>query len=141
MTIESDEAAFTRAILSDPKDTTARLVFADWLDEHGRHVQAKYLREIRAHKFVRLVFVSGGWALTPQWAEQRGRRVPDDEAFDLRTGEPDSPRYKYWRRRMRRGWRVPAHVKTMGYSMAVEWFGVYVSEYLHGICPHMEYWE
>jgi uncharacterized protein (TIGR02996 family) len=29
-----DHKAFIRAILSDPSDDTARLVYADWLDEH-----------------------------------------------------------------------------------------------------------
>ncbi len=31
----SDEEALIRAILADPEDRTARLVYADWLDERG----------------------------------------------------------------------------------------------------------
>ena len=40
----SDEAAFLRAIQADPADATAKLVYADWLDEHGESEKAKYLR-------------------------------------------------------------------------------------------------
>ena len=32
----NDEAAFLSAIEATPDDDTLRLVFADWLDEHGR---------------------------------------------------------------------------------------------------------
>ena len=32
----TEEAAFLQSILADCRDTTARLVFADWLDEHDR---------------------------------------------------------------------------------------------------------
>src|SRR4051812_37732627 len=39
----SDEAAFLAAIRSAPDDNTARLVYADWLDERGR-VGGHYLR-------------------------------------------------------------------------------------------------
>jgi uncharacterized protein (TIGR02996 family) len=40
----SDEAAFLRAIQANPADTTAKLVYADWLDEHGEAEKAEYLR-------------------------------------------------------------------------------------------------
>ncbi len=50
-----EEAAFVVALLQTPEDDTARKVFADWLDERGRHTQAKYLREIKRQKFVRRV--------------------------------------------------------------------------------------
>jgi uncharacterized protein (TIGR02996 family) len=36
----SSEAAFLRAIRDDPDDDTPRLVFADWLEEHGDPVRA-----------------------------------------------------------------------------------------------------
>jgi uncharacterized protein (TIGR02996 family) len=40
----SDEDALLAAILADPDDDTPRLVYADWLDEHGRHDRAEFIR-------------------------------------------------------------------------------------------------
>jgi uncharacterized protein (TIGR02996 family) len=42
----SDEAAFLRTIQANPADTTAKLVYADWLDDHGEPERAEYLRLI-----------------------------------------------------------------------------------------------
>lgn len=36
--------AFIRAICANPKDDVARLVFADWLDEHGESERAAFIR-------------------------------------------------------------------------------------------------
>ena len=38
------DAAFLRAILEDPDDDTSRLVYADWLDEHGDPDRAEFIR-------------------------------------------------------------------------------------------------
>jgi uncharacterized protein (TIGR02996 family) len=40
----TDQAAFVRAIHDRPTDPLPRLVFADWLDEHGHADQAAWLR-------------------------------------------------------------------------------------------------
>jgi uncharacterized protein (TIGR02996 family) len=40
----SDETAFLRVIADAPADNTARLVYADWLDEHDNLAQAAFLR-------------------------------------------------------------------------------------------------
>ncbi len=40
----SEEAAFLEALKANPADDTARLVYADWLDEHGEPAKAEYLR-------------------------------------------------------------------------------------------------
>jgi uncharacterized protein (TIGR02996 family) len=40
----ADEDAFLAAIRANPADDTARLVYADWLDERGGPEQAEYLR-------------------------------------------------------------------------------------------------
>ena len=45
----SDEDALLAAICADPADDTARLAFADLLDEHGGEVEAAWARFIRAH--------------------------------------------------------------------------------------------
>lgn len=39
-----DETAFLAAIDADPDDRTARLAFADWLDEHGDADRAEFVR-------------------------------------------------------------------------------------------------
>jgi uncharacterized protein (TIGR02996 family) len=40
----TDGDALYRAILAAPADDTPRLVYADWLDEHGRAVEAEFVR-------------------------------------------------------------------------------------------------
>lgn len=40
----SDEDALLSAISSHPDEDTPRLVYADWLDEHGRHARAEFIR-------------------------------------------------------------------------------------------------
>jgi uncharacterized protein (TIGR02996 family) len=40
----ADEAAFVAAIRDNPGDALPRLIFADWLDEHGRAAEAAWLR-------------------------------------------------------------------------------------------------
>jgi uncharacterized protein (TIGR02996 family) len=58
----TDRETFLRAICDDPADDTARLVFADWLEEHGEAARGEFIRvEI-----------------------QLARRNPDDEADDRR---------------------------------------------------------
>jgi uncharacterized protein (TIGR02996 family) len=40
----TDRDAFLRAICDSPADDTARLVFADWLEEHGEAARAEFIR-------------------------------------------------------------------------------------------------
>jgi uncharacterized protein (TIGR02996 family) len=40
----NDEAALLRAIGGHPDEDTPRLMYADWLDEHGRAERAEYIR-------------------------------------------------------------------------------------------------
>src|SRR4051794_13840407 len=40
----SNEDAFVHSILDNPDDDTSRLVFADWLEEHGRAAHAELIR-------------------------------------------------------------------------------------------------
>jgi uncharacterized protein (TIGR02996 family) len=44
----SDELAFLETLKANPSDDTARLVYADWLDEHGESAKAEYLRLVAA---------------------------------------------------------------------------------------------
>jgi uncharacterized protein (TIGR02996 family) len=40
----SDGEALLRAVLADPRDDAPRLVYADWLDEHGQAAAADFVR-------------------------------------------------------------------------------------------------
>ncbi len=40
----ADELALLRGVEAAPDDDLPRLVYADWLDEHGRHVRAEFIR-------------------------------------------------------------------------------------------------
>ncbi|WP_320685202.1 DUF6948 domain-containing protein [Gemmata algarum] len=42
---DPDEAALLRAIGAHPGEVTARLAYADWLDEHGRGIEAAWVRD------------------------------------------------------------------------------------------------
>lgn len=42
--MNDEEAAFIATIRENPRDTTARLVYADWLEEHGNSDRGEYLR-------------------------------------------------------------------------------------------------
>ncbi len=48
----TNESAFIAACLAEPEEDLPKLVFADWLEEHGRHIEAwrirAYLQEYRA---------------------------------------------------------------------------------------------
>src|SRR5947209_1070483 len=40
----SPEESFLHAVLEAPDDDTPRLVYADWLDDHGEHDRAEFIR-------------------------------------------------------------------------------------------------
>ena len=40
----ADELPFLDAIRPQPEDDTVRLIFADWLDEHGQQARAEFIR-------------------------------------------------------------------------------------------------
>jgi uncharacterized protein (TIGR02996 family) len=40
----SNEDAFLRAIIADTEDDAPRLIYADWLDEHGQSERAEFIR-------------------------------------------------------------------------------------------------
>ncbi|MBX9580984.1 MAG: TIGR02996 domain-containing protein [Gemmataceae bacterium] len=43
--LPADQRALLAAVVATPDDDTPRLVYADWLDDHGDPVQAGYIRE------------------------------------------------------------------------------------------------
>jgi uncharacterized protein (TIGR02996 family) len=46
-TLHPDEAAFVRAVAAAPHDDAPRLVYADWLDDHGMPHRARFIRLAR----------------------------------------------------------------------------------------------
>jgi uncharacterized protein (TIGR02996 family) len=42
--LSSDQEAFLAAIAASPEEDTPRLAYADWLDEHGDHDRARFIR-------------------------------------------------------------------------------------------------
>ena len=42
--METEDAALWRAVVADPHDDAPRLVYADWLEEHGRPERAEFVR-------------------------------------------------------------------------------------------------
>jgi uncharacterized protein (TIGR02996 family) len=45
--MDKEESAFRRVIAENPDDPAPRLIFADWLDERGRLMEAAELRSLR----------------------------------------------------------------------------------------------
>jgi uncharacterized protein (TIGR02996 family) len=74
----SDEAAFIRAIQSDPADATAKLVYADWLDERGEHERAGYVRRIaeKGHDPLPMRGCLAPLSLRGPWLDLFHNRVP-----------------------------------------------------------------
>jgi uncharacterized protein (TIGR02996 family) len=79
----SDEAAFLAALRANPADDTTRLVYADWLDEHGELAKAEYLRLVAAlaqhesclpNSSEAIQLLRGAEDLPAEWREQAGSR-------------------------------------------------------------------
>ena len=43
--LPDEQAALLAAICAEPDDDTPRLVYADWLQEHGDEEQAQFIRD------------------------------------------------------------------------------------------------
>lgn len=72
MSSHRDADAFVRAFLHNPKDETARLVFADWLEDRGEPHHAAWAGYIRAKAAAaRVEFGTAAW------------RASDDEAAEF----------------------------------------------------------
>jgi uncharacterized protein (TIGR02996 family) len=82
LAIESERAAFVRAICAAPTDDNPRLIFADWIDDHGDPGRAELIRVQCALALAPML----GWCEHP-WGitgpNARGGTCEDDL---LRTG-------------------------------------------------------
>lgn len=68
------DAAFLRAILAHPDDATPRLVYADWLEEHGGAQHATMAEFIRVQcESARLYAYVSAWSSSPGRAEDGGK--------------------------------------------------------------------
>lgn len=92
-----DRAALLYAVLADPSDDTPRLVFADWMQEHGEEERAA---------FVRRQFADG-----PQLSEW-----PRDGAWMSYDEWPDSVGYLFYS-----DLRSPVHRHRFGYRWHRGW--------------------
>ncbi len=82
-----DEAGLLRAVGANPADDLARLVYADWLDEHGRHPRAEFIRvQVDLH---------GTHSGKARFERLRGR---ERELLDAHAAEwlRDLPRWARW---------------------------------------------
>lgn len=46
-----------------------------------------------------------------------------------------SPKLAYWVEKIKNGWKPNKRIRSMGYSTATQFFGVYVWEYINVIAP------
>ncbi len=68
--MSSDEREFLKAICANPADDTARLVYADWLEEHDQDERAEFIRvQIELHHMSADVPEN----CVPRWAELSAR--------------------------------------------------------------------
>lgn len=71
----TDRDALLAAIRADPDCDTARLVFADWLQEQGEYARAEFIRRDVAQRLV--AHKASGWHAEEDWIydtiEERGR--------------------------------------------------------------------
>lgn len=64
LTAAADYRAFLSHIIREPEDNDHRLIFADWLEEHGDEAWAEYIRvgcELARHEADRLASGKSGW--------------------------------------------------------------------------------
>lgn len=79
MNKESERKAFLKALKKNEDDTTTRLVFADWLDDHGEHEEANRHRK---------------WPAAKEWlvkfCEENNPPEPDIDPEELLESDPEA---------------------------------------------------
>jgi len=89
----SDGDALLRTILEHPDDDTARLVYADWLEEHGQAERAGFMRAQvkgepvpkRPNRITRLAIGESGGAFL-EWTNGSGKRDRAITAYSTTCG-------------------------------------------------------
>jgi uncharacterized protein (TIGR02996 family) len=90
----NDRAAFLAAIIVEPDDDLPRLVYADWLDEHGEPERAEFIRV-------------------------QCRITAMEREYDPQSLLPDShPAHAEYRALRRRDWELLLHCNEEGYTLS-----------------------
>ena len=101
----SDEKALLAAIWEHPHEDTPRLMYADWLDEHGQPERAEFIRETQNVHAGNSGFVVIGAQvflneILQQWIaneHQAGEREGQGISLDKMKSTPKSPRRRHFR--------------------------------------------
>lgn len=145
LNLNAEEATFVKAICDNPSCVASRLAYSDWLEEHGKHAHAVYLRQIRPHKFLRRWRSCGAWALMPPTQMPKRWKRPYITEGERPVLVIKGSVEEYWNApppnqterlnavllRIKRGWRPNKHVRKMGYYTAAVYYGVPLWEYLN----------
>jgi uncharacterized protein (TIGR02996 family) len=79
----TQDEGFLEAIVADPEDDVVRLVYADWLDDHGRPERAEFIR-----LQIELARLRADWLDDRRLPEHAGLFTLQSEVERLRTGDP-----------------------------------------------------
>ena len=86
----SDQQALLRSVIDAPDDDVPRLVYADWLEEHGDHERAEFIRlqiELAGRPHERPEIVSARFI--GAWKEKIDEPPPEDGSDDRRQREAE----------------------------------------------------
>lgn len=62
-------------------------------------------------------------------------KVDDCYRYWIEPPPERSGRCQYWIERIEAGWRPNSRIGSEGYDGAAHYYGVYIWEYIHEICP------
>ncbi|AWM37853.1 hypothetical protein GobsT_41090 [Gemmata obscuriglobus] len=98
----TDGDLLLRAVLNDPEDDTARLVYADWLIEHGDRKRGEFIRGQVEAASAGIECPREIWDLLPAGFEWLGLQPPEEFEIGWDRGFVDwivSPRRYIWNRK------------------------------------------
>jgi uncharacterized protein (TIGR02996 family) len=92
----SEDAALLRAIIEEPDEDAHRLVYADWLDEHGQPDRAEFIRlHCRLERFYDGDPFTAGFAAEHLKPEQRRAWLGPLATLGIYDGADGSPVFQY----------------------------------------------
>src|SRR5208337_2050142 len=126
----TDERAFLTAILEQPDDDTRKLVYADWLEEHGdpRAVYLRLMMTVRQERVVTPEQRQWHQELSAELAELRGesRRAWSDRRGTLRENrrrvQEIESRLADLSRQIRQ--QVPARLQELAATLDPNWLAI-----------------
>jgi uncharacterized protein (TIGR02996 family) len=94
----SDEDALLAAIAAHPEEDTPRLAYADWLDEHGRHARADFIRlQVEVAGVEKLGRSRQGEYIDLYRRQHEFIEVPRADVLGPLAGLPDDARFEFER--------------------------------------------